>query len=500
LTESMIDYNYKNYTSDDFNKFLNDTGEVGYVETFNNPIVRVRGLPNVKTKEIVLFESGAIGQVMSLDEEFVEIVSLSHKLPTVGEKSCRTNLPMEMGVGEYLLGKVVAPLGNNMYKELNEFIPEKYCNIDPKPAGIEKRVKINQYFETGVTVVDTLVPLGKGQRELIIGDRKTGKTDFILQTMLNQANNGVVCIYAGIGKNAIDIKKVEKFMNDKKIREKCVIVGSYSSDPSAIVFLTPYSAMTVAEYFMEKGNDVLLVLDDLTDHAKYYRELSLVARKFPGRSSYPADIFYAHSRLLERSGYFKAAKGINAITCLPVAETTEGDVTGYIQTNLMAITDGHIFFDKELFLQGRRPAVNYFLSVTRVGRQTQSKLKWSVGRELYNFLTLLEKTRSFVHFGAEINEGIKSTLAMGEKIINNFFNQPSGQVINTNLQILIFSLIWGQAFRERDTAQISAQSQKIIDKYNADAAYRKRVDTTIQSCDDFNKLLGIVSAKQSDFM
>lgn len=496
----MLNYNYKNYTLDNFNKFLNDTQEIGYVETFNQPIAHIRGLPNVKPKEVVLFENGTIGQVMTLDEDLLEIVSLSHKPLEIGEKVCRTNFPVEMGVGEYLLGKVIDPLGNSMYRELEEFVAEKYCDIDPKPAGIEKRVKINQYFETGVAVVDILVPLGKGQRELIIGDRKTGKTNFILQTMLNQAKNGVVCVYAGIGKNAIDIKKVEKFMDDNKIRERCIIVGSYSSDPPAIVVLTPYSAMTVAEYFMEKGNDVLLILDDMTDHAKYYRELSLVAKKFPGRSSYPADIFYAHSRLLERSGYFKTARGINAITCLPVAETVEGDIAGYIQTNLMSITDGHIFFDKELFLQGRRPAVNYFLSVTRVGRQTQSKLKWSVGRELNNFLTLLEKTKSFVHFGAEINEGIKSTLAMGEKIINNFFNQPSEQVITTNLQILIFSLIWSQAFKDHDNAQLNAQNQKIISRYYSDSAYQKKVDAIIESCDDFNKLLGAISTKQSDLI
>lgn len=496
----MLKYNYKNYTSDDYSAFLEDIQEVGYVEACNHPIVYVRGLPTAKPKEIVLFENGTVGQVMSLDEELVEVVSLSHRTPSISEKVCRTNNSLEMGVGGYLLGKVVDPLGKSMYQEVDRFTPEEYRNTDPKPAGIEKRVKINQYLETGVSVVDMLVPLGKGQRELVIGDRKTGKTDFILQVILNQAKKGVVCIYAGIGKNALDFKKVESFMDSYEIRKNCVIVGTYSSDPPAIVSLTPYSAMTVAEYFMERGEDVLLVLDDLTDHAKYYRELSLIAKKFPGRASYPADIFYTHSRLLERAGYFKTQKGINAITCLPVAETVEGDITGYIQTNLMSITDGHIFFDKELFLQGRRPSVNYFLSVTRVGRQTQTKLKWSVGRELSNFLTLLEKTQSFVHFGAEINEGIKATLAMGDKIIGNFFNQPSGHVLDTNLQILLFSLTWSQAFKEQDSEQLADQHQKIVTKYTTDASYKKLVDEIIASCDDFNKLLGVISARQSDFI
>lgn len=480
--------------------FLNDTQEVGYVEDFNHPIVHIRGLPKAKPKEIVLFENGTIGQIMTLDEDLIEVVSLSHRTPVLGERACRTNAPLEIGTGNELLGKVIDPLGKSLYKQIEPVEPEEYRDIDAKPAGIDKRVKINQFFETGVAVVDMLVPLGKGQRQLIIGDRKTGKTDFILQTMLNQAKKGTLCVYGAIGKNAIDIKKIEEFIDKNKIRQNCVIVGSYSTDPPALVYLTPYSTMTVAEYFMQNGRDVLVVLDDLIDHAKYYRELSLIARKFPGRSSYPADIFYTHSRLLERGGYFKTEKGINAITCLPVAETVEGDITGYIQTNLMSITDGHIFFDRELFLQGRRPSVNYFLSVTRVGRQTQTKLKWSVGRELISFLTLLEKTQNFVHFGAEINEGIKSTLIMGDKITNNFFNQLPGQVLETNLQLILFTLIWSQTIKAQSQGELTEQCQKVINSYQTKPDYKKMVDNAVAACDDLNKLLGIISTKQSDLI
>jgi len=496
----MLNYIYKGYTQEHFNKFLDQTGEVGYVESYNLPIIKIRGLPTAKPKEIVLLENGIVGQIMSMDEKFIDVVALSLNPPTIGEKVCRTNQKLEIGVGDYLLGKTVDSLGQNLYKDLESFVPERYLNIDPKPAGIEKRVKINQYFETGVSIVDMLIPLGKGQRELVIGDRKTGKTDFILHTMLNQAKQGTICIYAGVGKNALDIKKVEKFLDQNQIKERSVVVASYSSDPSALVFLTPYSAMTIAEYFMEMGNDVLIVLDDMTNHAKFYRELSLVARKFPGRSSYPADIFYAHSRLLERAGYFKTSRGINAITCLPVAGATEGDITGYIQTNLMSITDGHIFFDKELFLQGKRPAINYFLSVTRVGRQTQTKLKWSVGRELSTFLSLLDKTESFIHFGAEVNEGIKSTLAMGEKITKTLFNQPAGQIYNTNLQILIFSLIWGQVFKEQNIDNLSHQVDAVVNRYQTNNDYKNKVSAMISSCDDFNKLLGLVSARHMDLI
>jgi F-type H+-transporting ATPase subunit alpha len=496
----MLNYGYKTYTHEDFTRLLTQTNEVGYVDSLNYPITKVRGLPTIKPGEVVLFESGVVGQTMSMDENTVDVVLLSQLSPSIGDRVCKTNCQLEIGVGAYLLGKTINSLGQNMYQELEAFAPATYLHVDPKPAGIEKRVKINQCFETGVSVVDMLIPLGKGQRELVIGDRKTGKTDFVLHTMLNQAKQGTLCIYAAIGKNAIDIKKVENFLTSNGIRDRAIIVASYSSDPSAIVYLTPYSAMTVAEYFMEAGNDVLLVLDDLTDHAKYYREMALIAKRAPGRASYPADIFYAHSRLLERAGYFKTDKGINAITCLPVAETVEGDIAGYIQTNLMSITDGHIFFDKELFLQGRRPAVNYFLSVTRVGRQTQTKLKWSVGRELSNFLTLLDKTQNFVHFGAEISEGIRSTLSMGEKIVYSFFNQPSGEVLNSNLQIFLFALIWSQVFKEQNIQGLIKQTRKIIASYKTNTDYKHRVDAIIESCDNFNGLLSVVSAKHMEFV
>lgn len=492
----MIKYNYKNFTSRDFNSFLEKSNEVGYVETANQYIIGVKGLPSVKPKEVVLFENGTMGHVVSLSEDLVEVASLSRDKVTIGERVCMTNSQIELAVGDHLLGALIDPLGNSMYNTTWETIADEYRIIDPKPAGIEKRVKINQYFETGVAIVDMLIPLGKGQRELIIGDRKTGKTEFILQVILNQTKKGTICIYAAIGKNATDIRKVEKFIELNHIKEKCVIVGSYSSDPSSIISITPYAAMTVSEYFMEKGNDVLLILDDMTDHAKYYREMSLTAKKFPGRSSYPADIFYAHSRLLERSGVFKTQKGVYALTCLPVAETVESDITGYIQTNLMSITDGHIFFDYDYFLKGRRPAINYLLSVTRVGRQTQSKLKWSISRELSVFLTLLEKTQSFVHFGAEINEGIKSTLAMGDKIVNNFFNQPTDRIIETDLQIIIFSLIWSQTFKNED--EIERRTQKIINRYYTDPEYRNKAKEVIKSCDDLNKLLGVINSDQTD--
>ena len=340
-----------------------------------------------------------------------------------------------------------------------------------------------------------MVPLGKGQRELIIGDRETGKTDFLLQTMLSQARQGSVCIYAAIGKKKIDIKKVEEYLTNNNIMKDTVLMITSSVEPLGVIYLTPYSAMTLAEHFRDSGRNVLLVLDNLTTHAKFYREIALLSKKFPGRGSYPGDIFYTHSRLLERAGNYKTA----SITCLPVAETVEGDISGFIQTNLMSITDGHVFFDKDLFAEGRRPAINYFLSVTRVGRQTQTKLRWGLNRELNSLLTLYEKAQRFSHFGAEVSEGIKTTLETGDKIIK-FFDQPIGKIMQLNVQIVLFSLIWLGVIKEQNEAKIKFIAEKAIQTYEVDPGFKTTVDKLVENSNDFNDLLGKVSSKAQNIM
>ena len=482
-----------------FNNYLEDTGEVGYVELVTPPLVYVDGLPGVRPGEVVLFESGQFGEVKSINNTLVEVVVFSKDTAKVGTRVVRTGSLLHVPVGMELLGHSVDPLGNSIYPQKPvPPISEKRITNNPAP-GIEARKKITQPLITGVTVVDLMMPLGKGQRELIIGDRKIGKTNFILQTMLSQAKKGSICIYAGIGKKMIDIKKVESFVEKHSIRDKTVIMVSSASSSLGLMHLTPYSAMTLAEYYKDAGHDVLLVLDDLSTHAKFYREISLIARRFPGRNSYPGDIFYAHARLLERAGNFKHPNGEAAITCLPVAETVEGDISGYIQTNLMSITDGHIFFDKDLFTQGRRPAVNYFLSVTRVGRQTQNPLRWGINRELSSFLTLYEKTQSFVHFGAELNQGITTTLNMGEKIIW-FFGQHMDRVLPLNLQIMLYTLIWLGIWSSDGKSKFISGLEKVIKSYLEEEGYKKNVDDLITSAKDFNDLLGKAAPKMDSLL
>jgi F-type H+-transporting ATPase subunit alpha len=489
----------KDIYKEKFNECLNKTKETGFVEEVNHPIAYVNGLPKAKLSEVVFFESGCMGVVMSLLENYVEVMVFKGTSVLVGEKVARSNEILHIPVGDGLLGNIVDSLGKSMYENRVITGLGEYRDTDAPPPAINFRERITVPLETGVSLVDFLIPLGKGQRELIIGDRNTGKSTFVIQTMLSQAKLGTICIYAGIGKKMHSIKKVESQLIKSGVMDRSIIVGSGASDPIANIYLTPYTAMTIAEYFRDKGKDVLLILDDLSTHAKYYRELSLIAKKFPGRDSYPGDVFYAHSRLLERAGNFKFGNKVSSIKCLPLAEAIEGDITGYIQTNLMSITDGHIFFDQAIFKSGKRPAINYFLSVTRVGRQTQSKIKWGINRELSSFFYLHGKTERFIHFGAELNEGIKATLEMGKKL-DQFFDQTTEEIISMDVQILLFILIWSGILKEETSGKIMfyrSQAQKLYDK---DPVFKDRVKKLISSSDDFNALLGKISAQHKELI
>lgn len=480
-------------TQAQFDHYLDLFKEIGFIEKVTHPIVYVNGLPTARPDEVVIFENGEFGQVLSLNENMSEILVFSQQPLQDGYRVARTNRTMEVSLSTDLFGKIIDPLEQttaNLGSDEKSYLKKP---IDTYSFDLLTRKKIARPLISGVSVVDLLIPLGKGQRELIIGDRKTGKTNFILQTILTQVKEGAVCIYTAIGKRIDEIRKVEVFLRNQNIRDKVIIIGSSAFDPVGKIYLTPYIAMTVAEHFRDQGRDVFLVLDDLTTHAKFYREVSLLAGRFPGRASYPADVFYAHARLLERAGNFVTREGKEvSITCFPVAETVEGNISGYIQTNLMSITDGHIYFDYDLFSKARRPAVNYFLSVTRVGRQTQSIVRWGINRELNTFLAFLDKTESFVHFGAELNEGITTLVSMGEKIIS-FFNQHMETVVPVNMQVLLFSLIWVGTWQDVDKAEMNTDLQYLIKKYDSDRSFAQKVDGLVTEAKDFNNLLGTLS-------
>lgn len=481
------------FTKEKFTEYLEQFSEIGVVELVAYPIVQIKGLPTVRPNEVVLFETGEIGQVTFINDEYVGVLTFSEKPVLMGTRASRTGKSLEVPVGDSLLGKSIDPLGRSLDRTQPSGIFTEFRPIEVVPRGISERVKITKPLETGVTVVDMMVPLGQGQRELVIGDRKTGKTNFLLQTMLTQAKKNTICIYAAIGKRKTDILLIEKFFKKYNLSEKAMIVGASSTDSAGIIYLAPYSAMTIAEYFRDQGRNVLIILDDLSTHAKFHREISLLSRSFPGRNSYPGDIFYTHARLVERAGNFKTATGEEvSISCLPVAETVEGDISGYIQTNLMSMTDGHIYFDKDLFAEGRRPAINFFLSVTRVGRQTQTPVRSGLNRELSSFLSLHSRTQSFVHFGAELSEGIKTTLAMGDKLLD-LFNQSTDRTLDMNLQIMLFCLIWTGTWNKQSVEQTRVALSQIIFTYESSDELKELFRSYVQSAKDFNELLGTIS-------
>src|SRR3972149_299882 len=328
----------------DFNYFLDKLGEIGFVDRSVHSLVYVSGLPKVHPGEVVMFESQDLGQVLSLTPEEAEILVLTSSQIRVGSKVVRTGEHLQVEVGNGLLGRMIDPLGRPIDSaRLVKSVESR--SIDLTPPKLLERKLVEKSLDTGVSIVDLVIPLGKGQRELVIGDRKTGKTEFLFRTVVTQAFEGTVCIYAVIGQKQIDIKKLSEFFEEQKVMKNTVIIASSSSDPAGLIYLTPFTAMTVAEFFRDQGMDVLLILDDMTTHARNYREISLLAKRFPGRSSYPGDIFYLHAKLMERGGNFLLFKDLDistktkispdqvkevSITLLPVAEMVMGDFSGYI--------------------------------------------------------------------------------------------------------------------------------------------------------------------------
>lgn len=425
-----------------FKSLLDKVGEYGVVYQVKHPIVLIEGLPKVRSHEIILFEDGKKGEVFAISKGKIEARIFSNEPVRVGTKVARTDQLMSIPVGKELMGKVINPLGE-IFDESGDYKPPKETrSLDSKAIGISGREKIKNQLYTGVALIDLMIPLGKGQRELIIGDRKTGKTSLLLTAIKKQVSEGVVAIYAAIGKKKSEIKRLKEFFTQEKILDKIVFVASSSYNSASMIYLTPYSAMTIAEYFRDQGIHTLLILDDMSTHAKIYREISLLAKRFPGRDSYPGDVFYIHSRLLERAGNFKhpTAKEVS-ITCLPVVEIIEGDLAGYISTNLMGITDGHIYLDSNIYYQGMRPAVNIPLSVTRVGRQTLNKLTREVNKILMAFLSRYDRLQSLSHFGQELTDDVKKALRIGE-LIYKFFVQPYEETIPITVQLIIISMIF----------------------------------------------------------
>lgn len=463
--------------------YLKKTKEYGKLEQIKYPICFLSGLPSASLDELVIFESGQLGQIINLDRDLVEVLLFSHS-PKTGSKAAATGEHLSIGVGEMLLGAVINPTGANLYTNQPVLRFKQTAAIFKSPKGLEERVKIKRPLLTGVVVVDNLLPLGKGQRELLVGDRKSGKSAFALSVAKTQANSGSVVVLAAIGKKRSEVKKIADFIKSAGIEKRCVVVASLANDSPGLVHLTPFSAMAIAEYFChDLGQDVLLILDDLSTHAKFYREIALSGGKFPGRESYPGDMFYTHARLLERAGNFNFANGKeSSITVLPVAESLEGDLTSFIVSNLISITDGHILFSNMLLNSGRKPAVDVFLSVTRVGKQTRSNFERQLTTEIIAFMSRYEKIEELSHFGAELSGETKVALDTGKKMLS-LFNQSYKTTLDVAVgQVMVF-MVWQNLFLQKEEEQILAFRENMEKAYKDNKKVRQMIDEIVLSSD-----------------
>ena len=452
-----------------YKEYLEQSGEIGYIQSIVHSIVYVSGLPKARPREVVIAEGGQVGIIQSLLPDEVEVLMLE----TGGLRNnlgiTRTGQYFEIGVSEQTLGRIVNPFGDPIDGSGAIGGIKETRSVDPGAPPLHARVKIARPMETGVQIVDLLVPLGYGQRELVIGDRKTGKTIFLLQAMATQAKKGVVCVYVSIGKRQSDVKAVEAYLRARggDVFKNCCLVVAAASDPASMVYLAPFSGFSIAEYFRDSGRDVLIVFDDLTNHAKFYRELSLLSKRTPGRSSYPGDIFNLHASMLERAGQIKTDKGkVVSITALPVAESLEGDITGYIQTNLMSITDGHVFFDIERFKSGARPAVNHALSVSRVGNQTRQLLEKELAQKVREDLSRYEKDKEIARFGVDLPEATRAEIDLGEKI-ELVLNQDTETLVPAALSLGLLGLLLGGFWKEKKAEQVKVDLIKLTQKYQS---------------------------------
>lgn len=401
--------------------------DVGTVIQIGDGVARVHGLDNVMAGELVEFSNGVMGMAQNLEENNVGIIILGpYTGIREGDEVRRTGRIMEVPVGDALIGRVVNSLGQPV-DGLGPIETTKTRPIESGAPGVMDRKSVHEPLQTGIKAIDALVPIGRGQRELIIGDRQTGKTSVAIDTILNQKGNGMVCIYVAIGQKESTVRNVVETLRKHGALEYTIVVTASASQPAPMLFLAPYAGVTMGEEFMYNGKHVLVVYDDLSKQATAYRELSLLLRRPPGREAYPGDVFYLHSRLLERAAKLSDAKGAGSITALPFIETQAGDVSAYIPTNVISITDGQIFLQSDLFFSGVRPAINAGLSVSRVGGSAQIKAMKKVAGTLRLDLASYRELEAFAQFGSDLDKATQAKLNRGARtveVLKQGLNKP----------------------------------------------------------------------------
>jgi F-type H+-transporting ATPase subunit alpha len=474
--------------------------EVGTVSEVSTGVAIVSGLPGVGYEELIRFPGGLLGMVFNLDADEIGVVLLGdYQQLHAGDEVERTHRVMDVGVGDGLLGRVIDPLGRPLDNK-GPVVTEARLPVERPAPAILDRAAVDVPLQTGLKVVDALVPIGRGQRELILGDRQTGKTAIAIDAILNQKGQNVVCVYCSIGQRASAVAKVVANLQEKGAMEYTVVVAVEGEAAPGLVYVTPYAATSIAEYFMEKGRDVLIVYDDLTQHARAYRELSLLLRRPPGREAFPGDIFYIHSRMLERSTHLTKERGGGSLTALPIIETEAEDISAYIPTNLISITDGQVYLSPTLFQLGVLPAVDVGKSVSRVGGEAQRPAYRAVTKGLKLAYSQFEELENFAKFGTRLDESTRKTLDHGERIRACLKQAQSKPVSMTSQIVVLLALSAGlfDAVALEKVKEAEAALAEAAVKMNKEMASRLTSADKL-SDDDHKALLNLATGALSPF-
>jgi F-type H+-transporting ATPase subunit alpha len=434
--------------------------EIGAITSIATGVAKVSGLPNVGFDELVTFPGGVLGIAFNVDEAEIGVVLLGdYAHLNAGDEVERTGRVMDVIVGDGLLGRVVDPLGRPLDGKGPVDTSERRPIERPAPH-IMDRAPVTTPLQTGLKVIDALIPVGRGQRELILGDRQTGKTSIAIDTILNQRAQNVLCVYCAIGQRASAVAKAVAVLRDNGAMDQTVVMVTEGSDPAGLAYIAPYAATSVAEHFMEHGRDVLIVYDDLTQHARAYRELSLLLRRPPGREAFPGDIFYIHARLLERATHLREDLGGGSLTALPIIETEAQDISAYIPTNLISITDGQIYLSPSLFELGVLPAVDVGKSVSRVGGKAQRAAYRAVAGDLKLAYAQFEELETFARFGARLDENTRKTIEHGRRI-RACLKQGEAAPVSAPAQIAVLLALTADLFDPVTLDRMTAAEQAV---------------------------------------
>ena len=454
--------------------------ETGTVLMVGDGIARASGLINCMAGELLEFEDGSFGMAQNLEENSVSIVLFGDD-SGIGEGQTvkRTGKVVSVPVGEAMIGRVVNALGQPI-DGAGPVATSEYRAIESPAPGICERQGVNQPLQTGIKAIDSMVPIGRGQRELIIGDRQTGKTTLAADTIINQKGKDVICIYVAIGQKRSTVSSMVETLSRNGAMDYTIVVAATASEASPLQYIAPYSGCAMGEYFMHKGKDVLIIYDDLSKHAVAYRALSLLIRRPPGREAYPGDVFYLHSRLLERAARLDEAHGGGSLTALPIIETQAGDVSAYIPTNVISITDGQIFLETELFHSGVMPAVNPGISVSRVGGNAQIKAMKKVAGTLKLIYSQYRELQSFAQFGSDLDADTKARLAQGERIVEVLKQNRSAPVPVEKQVAILYATIHDYLVKVKvpDVSEYEKSLYEYLDNDAAGAAVMETIRTT----------------------